>query len=67
MSVNSRYRRERPYATKVVDANNALVKLAQDNPGMVPSDLLPTTQMSIAFAILDLSDAIREHGKEARR
>ena len=63
MSVNDRYRRERPYAAHVIETQEALSKIAQDYPGMNPRDALPATQFAIAFAILDLSDAIRERSK----
>ena len=67
MSVNSRYRKERPYAATVIDTQKMLYDMAVQHPGdFDPRDSIPATQFAIAFAILDLSDAIREHGKEQR-
>jgi len=68
MSINSRYRKERPYAAHVIDTQRNLYDLAGQRPDEFdPRDSIPATQFAIAFAILDLSDAIREHTKEARR
>ena len=68
MSVNSRYRKERPYAAHVIETQKMLYDVAVQHPdGFDPRDSIPATQFAIAFAILDLSDAIREHTKEARR
>lgn len=67
MSINSRYRKERPYAAHVIEMQDAMVRFSVENPNADPNDALPGTQFAIAFAILDLSDAIREHAKEARR
>ena len=64
MSVNARYRRARPYAAYVIEMQEAISKIAKDHPGVNPRDALPATQFAIAFAILDLSDAIRGHSKE---
>ena len=67
MSVNSRYRKERPYAAIVIDTQKMLYDMAVQHPGdFDPRDSIPATQFAIAFAILDLSDAIREHTKETR-
>lgn len=66
MSISSRYRRERPWAAQLIDTHEAIRKLGNDNPDMDPSSALPAAHFSIAFAILDLSDAIREHGKAQR-
>lgn len=68
MSINSRYRKERPYAAHVIDTQKHLRELAAQYPDdFDPRDSIPATQFAIAFAILDLSDAIREHTKDARR
>ena len=68
MSANRRYRKERPYAAIVIDTQKTLYDLAVRHPDEFdPQDAIPATQFAIAFAILDLSDAIREHTKEARR
>lgn len=67
MSINSRYRKERPYAAHVIDIQKSVRDAAGQHPDEFdPCDALPATQFAIAFAILDLSDAIREHGKEQR-
>lgn len=67
MSINSRYRKERPYAATVIDTQKALYDLAVQHPDEFdPQNTIPATQFAIAFAILDLSDAIREHTKETR-
>ena len=67
MSINSRYRKERPHAATVFDIHKHLRDMAMQYPdGFDPRDAIPTTQSAIAFAILDLSDAIREHGKAQR-
>ena len=67
MSVNSRYRKERPYAANVIDTQKMLYDMAAKHPDdFDPRDSIPATQFAIAFAILDLSDAIREHTKETR-
>ena len=67
MSINSRYRKERPYAAHVIDIEKSIRDLAAEHPyEFNPRDSIPTTQFAIAFAILDLSDAIREHGKAQR-
>ena len=68
MSINSRYRKERPYAALVIDTQKNLYDFAGRHPDEFdPRDSSPAAQFAIAFAILDLSDAIREHTKEARR
>ena len=68
MSINSRYRKERPYAATVIDIQKNLYDVAEKHHDEFdPQDSIPATQFAIAFAILDLSDAIREHTKEARR
>ena len=67
MSVNSRYRKERPYAAYVIDTQKMVYDMAVQHPDEFdPHDSIPATQFAIAFAILDLSDAIREHTKETR-
>lgn len=66
MSAESRYRRERPWAAQVVDTHEAIRKAAVEHPDMYAQDAIPGTQFAIAFAILDLSDAIRDHGKRTR-
>lgn len=67
MNVNSRYRKERPYAANVIDTQKMLYDMAVKHPGdFDPRNSIPATQFAIAFAILDLSDAIREHAKETR-
>ncbi|OFT62589.1 hypothetical protein HMPREF3159_03495 [Brachybacterium sp. HMSC06H03] len=67
MSINSRYRKERPYAAHVIDIQKSIRDVAEQHPdGFDPRDTIPATQLAIAFAILDLSDAIREHGKAQR-
>lgn len=64
MSANSRYRKERPYAAHVIDTQKGLYDMAVQHPDEFnPRDSIPAAQFAIAFAILDLSDAIREHGK----
>lgn len=68
MSANSRYREERPYAAHVIDIEKSIRDVAAQHPDEFdPQDAIPATQSAIAFAILDLSDAIREHTKEAPR
>ena len=67
MNINSRYRKERPYAAHVIDIQKSISDVAEQHPDEFDAqDSIPTTQFAIAFAILDLSDAIREHGKEQR-
>ena len=67
MSINSRYRKERPYAAHVIDIEKSIRDVAAERPDEFdPRDSIPATQFAIAFAILDLSDAIREHGKAQR-
>ena len=60
MSASSRYRRERPWAAQVIDTHESIRKIASEHPEMEPAQALPSANYSIAFAILDLSDAIRE-------
>lgn len=61
MNANSRYRKERPYAANVIDTQKNLYDLAVQHPDEFdPQNTIPATQFAIAFAILDLSDAIRE-------
>ena len=65
MSINSRYRKERPYAASVIDTQKHIHEVAKQYPdNFDPQDSIPSAQFAIAFAILDLSDAIREHTKE---
>ena len=67
MSANSRYRKARPYAALVIDTQKALHDFAEQHPDEFdPRDSIPDTQFAIAFAILDLSDAIRDHGRTPR-
>ena len=67
MSINSRYRKERPYAAHIIDTQRNLYAAAKQHPDEFdPRDSIPATQFAIAFAILDLSDAIRDHGKAQR-
>ena len=67
MTINSRYRKERPCAAHVIDIETSIRDVAAQHPGEFdPRDSIPATQFAIAFAILDLSDAIREHGKAQR-
>ena len=67
MSINGRYREERPYAAHVIDIEKSIRDVAAQHPGgFDPRDSIPATQFAIASAILDLSDAIREHGKAQR-
>ena len=67
MNVNSRYRKDRPYAASVNDIQKNIYDMAVQHPDEFdPHDSIPATQLAIAYAILDLSDAIREHGKEQR-
>ena len=67
MSINSRYRKERPYAAHVIDIEKSIRDVAAEHPDEFdPQDMIPSTQFAIASAILDLSDAIREHGKAQR-
>lgn len=67
MSANSQYRKERPYAAAVIDIQKHIHETAAQYPDQFDlQDAIPNTQFAIAFAILDLSDAIREHGKEQR-
>ena len=67
MSINSRYRKERPYAASVIDTQKNIYDMAVQHPDEFdPRDSIPATQFAIAYAILDLSDAIREHTKETR-
>ena len=67
MSINSRYRKERPYAAYVIDTQKMVYDMAVQHPDEFdPRNSIPATQFAIAFAILDLSDAIREHTKETR-
>ena len=67
MSINSRYRKERPYAAHVIDTQKNLYDVAAQHPDEFdPQDAIPDAQFAIAFALLDLSDAIREHGKAQR-
>ena len=65
MSINSRYRKERPYAASVIDTQKMLYDMAAQHPDEFdPRHAIPSAQFAIAYAILDLSDAIREHTKE---
>ena len=67
MSINSQYRKERPYAASVIDIQKNIYDMAVQHPDEFdPQDAISATQFAIAFAILDLSDAIREHTKETR-
>ena len=67
MSINSRYRKERPYAAHVIDIDKSIRDVAAEHPDEFdPRDSIPATQFAIAFAILDLSDSICEHGKAQR-
>ena len=67
MSINSRYRKERPYAAHVIDIAKSIRDVATEHPDEFdPRDSIPATQFAIAFALLDLSDAIRDHGKAQR-
>lgn len=65
MSVNSRYRKERPYAAAVLNSQRQVYETAVQHPDDYdPQHAIPSAQFAIAYAILDLSDAIREHTKE---
>lgn len=54
MSAQTRFERDRPFAAQVY-------RLAEAVPDVDPAVAEPVAQFAIAYALLDLSDAVRAH------